>query len=254
VSKSHDVIFDEGSMHYTSMAPSVGGHIELADGVTGVEVHHSDHHSVPSTRLQDSHEFLNQEKQAQDEGRAWASKVDRELDQASCECLVTAVHEDMGIPRTYKEAMKKPEAWRPSIDREMAKMQEHGVWTLVEAPADANIVDSKWHYVLKFNSNGDIVDHKSHLVAKGFTQVHGVDYFQTFASVVHFDSLHLLLVLAMHLDLELWQIDFESAFLNGRMKEDIYMRQPEGFIEPGKEHLICKLQCSLYGTMQAGHT
>jgi Reverse transcriptase (RNA-dependent DNA polymerase) len=129
----------------------------------------------------------------------------------------------MVVPRTYKEAMKKPEAWRPSIDREMAKMWEHGVWTLVEAPADANIVDSKWHYALKFNSNGDFVDHKSCLVAKGFTQVHGTDYFQTFASVVHFDSLHLLLVLALHLDLELWQIDFESAFLNGRMKEDVYM-------------------------------
>jgi hypothetical protein len=101
--------------------------MELADGVTSVEVCHSDRHSVPSAHLQDSHEFLNREKQAQDKGRAWASEVDRELDQASCECLVTAVREDMGIPRTYKEAMKKPEAWRPSIDREMAKMQEHGV-------------------------------------------------------------------------------------------------------------------------------
>jgi Reverse transcriptase (RNA-dependent DNA polymerase) len=255
VSKSREVIFDEGSIHCISVSPSMGEHMELADIVEAdVAIRHSGRHSIPSARLQDSHEFLNREKQAQDEGRAWVSEVDRELDQASCECLVAAVREDMGVPRTYKEAMKKPEAWRPSMDREMAKMWEHRVWTLVEAPADANIVNSKWHYTLKFNSNSDVVDHKLRLVAKGFTQVHGVNYFQTFASVVHFDSLCLLLVLAVYLDLELWQIDFESAFLNGRMKEDVYIRQLEGFIEAGKEHLVCKLQRLLYGMMQARHT
>ena len=98
------------------------------------------------------------------------------------------------------------------------------------------------------------MSYKSGLVAKGFTQVYGVDYFETFASVVRFDSLRLILAIAVSFDLELWQIDFESAFLNGRMKEEVYMRQPEGFVVEGKEDHVYRLLRSLYGTMQAGHT
>ena len=109
-------------------------------------------------------------------------------------------------------------------------MAENQVWELVRPPPGANIVDSKWHYAPKFDSEGDVTSYKSRLVAKGFTQVFGVDYFETFASVVRFDSLRLILAISVSHDLELWQIDFESAFLNGKMKEEVYMRQPEGFV------------------------
>ena len=81
-----------------------------------------------------------------------------------------------------------------------------------------------------------------------------MDYFETFASVVRFDSLRLTLAIAVSRDMELWQVDFESAFLNGKMKEEVYMRQPEGFVVEGKEDHVCCLLRSLYGTMQAGHT
>ena len=133
-------------------------------------------------------------------------------------------------------------------------MAENEVWELVRPPPGANIVESKWHYTPKFDSEGEIASYKSRLVAKGFTQVYGVDYFETFALVVRFDSLRLILAIAVSLDLELWQVDFESAFLNGKMKEEVYMRQPEGFVAEGKEDHVCRLLRSLYGTMQAGHT
>ena len=136
----------------------------------------------------------------------------------------------------------------------MAKMAENEVWELVRPPPGANIVESKWHYAPKFDSEGNITSYKSWLVAKGFTQVQGIDYFETFASVIHFNSLCLILAIAMSLNLELWQIDFASAYLNGMMKEEVYMQQPEGFVAKGKEDHVCRLLRLLYGTMQARHT
>ena len=208
----------------------------------------------PSRRQRETNEYLQREGAANRAGDTWATDMSRELDLEVSSALVAAVREDLAVPRTYSEAMKHPEIWLPSMRKEMDKMAENEVWELVRPPPGANIVDSKWHYAPKFDSEGEIVSHKSRLVAKGFTQVYGVDYFETFASVVRFDSLRLILAIAVSFDLELWQVDFESAFLNGRMKEEVYMRQPEGFVVKGKEDHVCRLLRSLYGTMQAGHT
>jgi hypothetical protein len=208
----------------------------------------------PSRSQRETNNYLQREKAANQSGDAWATDTSRELDLESSSALVAAVREDLAVPRTYAEAMKQPETWLPSMQKEMTKMAENEVWELVRPPPGANIVESKWHYTPKFDSEGEINSYKSRLVAKGFTQVYGVDYFETFASVVRFDSLRLILAIAVSLDLELWQIDFESAFLNGKMKEEVYMRQPEGFVVKGKEDHVCRLLRSLYGTMQAGHT
>ena len=205
-----------------------------------------------SRRQHETNEYLQREAAANRAGDAWATDTSRELDLEASSALVAAVREDLTVPRTYSEAMKCPEVWLPSMRKEMDKMAENEVWELVRPPPGANIVDSKWHYAPKFDSEGEIVSYKSRLVAKGFTQVYGVDYFETFTSVVRFNSLRLILAIAVSYDLELWQIDFESAFLNGKMKEVVYMRQP--VVVEGKEDHVCRLLRSLYGTMQAGHT
>ncbi|HVX00705.1 MAG TPA: reverse transcriptase domain-containing protein, partial [Candidatus Babeliaceae bacterium] len=89
------------------------------------------------------------------------------------------------------------------------------------------------------------------LVGKGYNQKEGVDYFETFAPVAKLSSIRALLALATHHDLEIHQMDVKCAFLNGVLEEDIYMEQPQGFIEKGKEHLVCKLNKTLYGLKQA---
>jgi hypothetical protein len=94
--------------------------------------------------------------------------------------------------------------------------------------------------------------YKARLVAKGYSQQEGIDYNDTFAPVVKFSSIRILLSLGAYYDWEIHQMDVNTAFLNGELEEDIYMKQPEGFVIPGKENLVCKLNKSLYGLKQSG--
>ena len=88
-------------------------------------------------------------------------------------------------------------------------------------------------------------------MAKGYTQVEGVDYEETFSPVVRLASIHLLLALVAHLDLELFQKDVKIAFLNGSLEEEIYMVQPFGFVSKGREDKVCRLKKSIYGLKQS---
>ena len=92
-----------------------------------------------------------------------------------------------------------------------------------------------------------INQYKACFVAKGFTQKYGLDYDETFFPVVRFESVRSIIALAARHGLKLHQMDVRTALLNGQLKEGIYMKQPEGFAEKEKEHLVCKLKRSLYG-------
>lgn len=104
---------------------------------------------------------------------------------------------------------------------------------------------------VKQNPDGSINKYKSRLVARGFSQVPGVDYFETFAPVMHLTSLRFLIAFANARGMTLQHMDVKTAFLNGKLHEEIFMRQPEGFVEKGKERMVCKLQKSLYGLKQS---
>ena len=90
-------------------------------------------------------------------------------------------------------------------------------------------------------------------MGKGYTQQLGVDYNETWAGVTRLESVWMTAAVAAKFNLKLWRIDFVGAYLNSLTKEDIYMKQPEGFVEPGKENHACKLIHTIYGTMQGGH-
>ena len=130
-------------------------------------------------------------------------------------------------------------------------MNENHVWSLVKAPKDQKPVNCKWVFKKKLAADGSISSYKARLVAQGFTQQYGVNYDETFAPVVRFESVRSLLSLAAEKGLLLHQMDVSAAFLNGELDEEIYMSQPQGFIIPGKENLVCKLQKSLYGLKQS---
>ena len=84
-------------------------------------------------------------------------------------------------------------------------------------------------------------------MAKGFKQTHGIDYDETFSPVVMPKSIRILLAIAIYYDHEIWQMDVKTAFLNGNLLKDVYMKQPEGFIDPNNPNKVCKLQRSIYG-------
>ena len=136
---------------------------------------------------------------------------------------------------------------------EMDTLKAKHTWDLVKPPPGANIMGSMWVYNIKWDGEGNQIKDKARLVGKGYTQQLGVDYNKTWAGVTRLKSIRMTAAVAAKLNLKLWRLDFVGAYLNSLMKEDIYMKQPEGFIEPGYEDFVCKLVHTIYGTMQGGH-
>lgn len=165
-----------------------------------------------------------------------------------------AIEESGSEPNTYKQAIKRADAqkWQEAMKEEIEALNRQGTWSLVKLPAGAKAIKSRWVYKIKLDSDNKPVRHKARIVAKGFQQQYGIDYNETFAPVVKIKSLKMLLSLAAQLNLELKQLDFDTAFLNATLTEDVYMEQPEGF-HNGDPNMVCKLHKALYGLKQAPH-
>ncbi|KAL0453733.1 UNVERIFIED_CONTAM: Retrovirus-related Pol polyprotein from transposon TNT 1-94 [Sesamum latifolium] len=128
-------------------------------------------------------------------------------------------------------------------------MAKNNVWELVDLPAGRKTIGNKWVLKFKRKADGSIDKFKVWLVAKGYTQKEGIDYEETFS--LRFASVRLILAIAAHLDLELFQMDVKTAFLNGELDEEIYMDQSEDFQEMGQKRKVCRLKYSIYGLKQS---
>jgi hypothetical protein len=112
-------------------------------------------------------------------------------------------------------------------------------------------VGVKWVYKLKKDAHGSIVKHKARLVAKGYVQKEEIDFEEVFAPVAMLDSVRLLLALATQEGWKVHHMDVKSAFLNGELREEVYVSQPPGFAVKGQEHKVYKVNKALYGFKQA---
>ena len=146
-----------------------------------------------------------------------------------------------------------PERWMTAMKTEIDTLKAKHTWNLVIPPPGVNIMDSMWVYDIKWDGEGNRIKDKARLVGKGYTQQYGVDYNETWAGVTRLESVRMTAAVAANFDLKLWRLDFVGAYLNSLTKEDIYMKQPEGLIEPGYEDHACKLVHTIYGTMQGAH-
>ena len=117
---------------------------------------------------------------------------------------------------------------------EMDSMARNKVWERVDVPSRCKSIGNKWAFKIKHHAEGSIDKFTAHLLAKVFTQIKGVDYEETFFPVVRIACICLLLALVAHLDLELFQMDIKTSFLNGNLEEEIYMDQPIGFVSKGR--------------------
>ena len=134
---------------------------------------------------------------------------------------------------------------------EMDSLHGNQVWDLVELPKERKIVGSKWVFKEKLGADGTTERYKARLVAQGFSQQYGLDYDETFSPVVRSESVRTLIALAARDNMYLHQLDVTTAFLNGTLREEVFMKQPEGFVKKGQEHLVCKLKKSIYGLKQS---
>ena len=136
----------------------------------------------------------------------------------------------------------------------MDTLQKAGTWATVPWPRDKNIVGSKWVFRVKRKADGSIDKYKARLIAKGFTQVYGVDYFDTYSPVAKLSSIRLILALAACHDWEVESFDFNGAYLNGELsdEEEIFMQEPPGYETKEGGPSIKRLLKSLYGLKQAG--
>jgi hypothetical protein len=160
-------------------------------------------------------------------------------------------------PTTFEEAIRseEKEEWTKAMENEMNSLEENKTWELVELPKGKKAIGSKWVYKVKVDSSGKIEKYKARLCAKGFSQKEGIDYNDTYAAVLKYKSKRIILMLAASMDYELKQLDAITAFLNGTLKEVVYMKQPEGYATNDKNgnELVCKLSKTLYGLKQAPH-
>lgn len=155
------------------------------------------------------------------------------------------------MPSSVEEALASPQAefWREAMDAEIASLHENGTWSLVEAPSTVRPVDVKWVYAVKRDGMGNIVRFKARLVAKGFQQREGIDFTETFAPVSKYSSTRAVLAVAAAEGWEVQQLDVKTAFLQGRLQEQVYVVQPPGYSDGTGR--VCLLYKALYGLKQA---
>ncbi|KAL2238071.1 UNVERIFIED_CONTAM: Retrovirus-related Pol polyprotein from transposon RE1 [Sesamum indicum] len=151
-------------------------------------------------------------------------------------------------PFSYEEAASKPE-WNKAMQSEIEALENNHTWDVTPLPSDKKPIGCRWIFKIKFNADGSIDRHKVRLVAKGYNQVEGIDYLESFSPVVKVVSVRLLIALAASASWELHQLDVNNAILHGNLDEEIYMEPPKGYVVPTGH--VCKLRKSIYGLKQA---
>ena len=147
------------------------------------------------------------------------------------------------------QAASKGSRWVATMDNEIRALNENNTWDFVDLPPNAVTIGSKWIYKIKRHADGAIEQFKARLVAQGFTQTEGLDYFETFSPVAKLSTVRVLLAFASIQGWHLHQLDVNNAFLHGDLNESVDMRIPQGVVSP-KSGQVCKLKKSLYGLKQ----
>lgn len=155
------------------------------------------------------------------------------------------------LPISFNDIFNRSDTnkWLAAIQSEIDSLRSNQTWCLVDKPIGVNIVSCRWIFTIKSNELGEPVRYKARLVARGFSQQYLHDYEETFAPVARITTFRLILAFANQNNLLIHHMDVKTAFLNGILKEDIYMEVPNGIVS--KPNQICKLNKALYGLKQA---
>ncbi|GKE90992.1 putative ribonuclease H-like domain-containing protein, partial [Tanacetum coccineum] len=150
-------------------------------------------------------------------------------------------------PRSVAQSLDDP-SWVDAMQEEMQQFKFQNVWVLVDLPADKYAIGTKWILKNKRDARGIVVRNKARLVAQGHRQEEGIDYDEVFAPVARIEAIRLFLAFATYMRFMVYQMDFKSAFLYGRIDEEVYVTQPKRFVDPQHPKKVYKVVKALCGS------
>ncbi|GJZ39924.1 retrovirus-related pol polyprotein from transposon TNT 1-94 [Tanacetum coccineum] len=153
-------------------------------------------------------------------------------------------------PKNFKQAMTEP-LWIDAMQEEIHKFERLEVWEMVPCPDNVFLIKLKWIYKVKTDEYGGVLKNKARLVAQGFRQEEGIDFKESFAPVARIKAIRIFVAYVAHKNMLIYQMDVKTAFLNGEIKEKVYISQPEGFFDQDNPSHVYKLKKALYGLKQA---
>ncbi|GJS48798.1 putative ribonuclease H-like domain-containing protein, partial [Tanacetum coccineum] len=153
-------------------------------------------------------------------------------------------------PKKVIQALEDP-SWIEAMQEELLQFELQKVWTLVDLPNGKRAIGTKWVFKNKKDERGIVVRNKTRLVAQSYTQEEGIDYDEVFALVARIEAIRLFFAYASYMGFIMYQMDVKSAFLNGTIKEEVYVCQPLGFEDPHFPDKVYKVEKTLYGLHQA---
>ncbi|GJS77553.1 putative ribonuclease H-like domain-containing protein [Tanacetum coccineum] len=153
-------------------------------------------------------------------------------------------------PKKISEALED-ESWVDAMQEELLQFKIQKVWILVDLPYGKKAIRTKWVYRNKKDERGVVVRNKARLVAQGHRQEEGIDYDEVFAPVARIEAIRIFLAFASYMGFIVYQMDVKSAFLYGKIDEEVYVSQPPGFLDPKYPQKVYKVVKALYGLHQA---
>ncbi|GJW74914.1 retrovirus-related pol polyprotein from transposon TNT 1-94 [Tanacetum coccineum] len=153
-------------------------------------------------------------------------------------------------PKNIKEAMADS-AWIEAMQEELRQFDRLQVWELVDKPFGKNVIKLKWFWENKKDEDQTVIHNKSRLVAKGYAQEEGIDFEESFALVARLEAVRIFFAYAAHKSFPIYQIDVKTTFVNGPLKEEVYVAQPDEFVDPDQPKKVYRLRKALYGLKQA---
>lgn len=267
---SRDVIFEENIFPYKNkLKKSLDNKnkenvVIISDTTDDEEVNGNLVHFDQVFNLDENNEEANDEESEISDENPEENQVlrrsTREIKSKTCACCNKVTSEDFTLinseeviePKNVKEAMKCKfsDLWKNAMNMEMENIKKNKTWDIVERPKNKNIVGTKWVFKVVKDCEGQITKFKARIVAQGYTQVPGIDFFETYSPVINRKTVKVLLALAVEKRWCVEHIDVNSAFLYSPIQEEIYVEQPKLY-EKGGDVYVCKLNRSLYGLHQA---
>nr|GEW90078.1 hypothetical protein [Tanacetum cinerariifolium] len=151
---------------------------------------------------------------------------------------------------TYKDALTQS-CWIEAMQEELNEFEPLEVWELVPRPNKVMVITLKWIYKVKLDELGGILKNKACLVSRGYRQEEGINFEESFALVARLEAIRIFLAYAAHKNMVVYQMDVKTAFLNGNLREEVYVSQPNGFVDPDNPNHVYKIKKALYGLKQA---